>query len=457
MSARCARTSPRGRVRGCGHGSSSTSSAVSTATTVLGLPVSMPVLVAPTALQRMAHPDGEPGMARASAAAGTLMTMSTLATSTPQEVATAAPGAPRWYQLYVTRDRGVSRALVDQAVAHGFQGIAVTVDAPVPGGRLRDHRTGFRVPADLDMPAITAALGRSGGVTVEDFFSVIDPAVTWAELERFAADCPLPIILKGVQTAEDATLACEHGAAAVIVSNHGGRQLDGVAATAEMLPEVVDAVGGRIEVLVDGGIRRGTDVLTALALGARAVLVGRPALWGLAVGGEAGPAGRSGDPGGEIERDLALLGCRSPADVTRAHLAAPGRRTGSAGTAVFHGSGLHSACRGPSWSSRSRRPGKQCAVRIAARTSSPARYDIDVAHRRADRRRDRVASPGTASARAFSVRRQCTPDARARGHCRRCRCVRLRPGPPVSVARRRASAIWCTRERSPAGHGCRSG
>ncbi len=200
----------------------------------------------------------------------------------------------------------------------------MTVDAPVPGGRLRDHRTGFRVPADLDMPAITAALGRSGGVTVEDFFSVIDPAVTWAELERFAADCPLPIILKGVQTAEDAALACEHGAAAVIVSNHGGRQLDGVAATAEILPEVVDAVGGRIEVLVDGGIRRGTDVLTALALGARAVLVGRPALWGLAVDGEAGARKVLGILGGEIERDLALLGCRSPADVTRAHLTLAG-------------------------------------------------------------------------------------------------------------------------------------
>ena len=263
-------------------------SEVSTATTVLGTPVAMPVLVAPTALQRMAHPDGEPGMARAAAAAGTIMTLSTLATSTPAEVAQAAAGAPCWYQLYVTKDRGVSRALADAAVDAGFTAIAVTVDAPVPGRRERDFRTGFRVPSDLDMPAITAALGHSGGVSVEDFFSVVDPSVTWRDLERFAADCPLPVLVKGIQTAEDAALACEHGAAGLVVSNHGGRQLDGVAATAEILPEVVDAVGGRIEVLVDGGIRRGTDVLVALALGARAVLVGRPMLWGLAAGGEAG-------------------------------------------------------------------------------------------------------------------------------------------------------------------------
>ena len=245
-------------------------SSVSTATTVLGTPVGTPVLVAPTALQRMAHPDGEPGMARAAAAAGSLMTLSTLCTSTPAEVSAAAPGAPRWLQLYVTRDRSISRALVDSALDAGFSAIVVTVDAPVPGIRERDHRTGFNVPGDLDMPAVTAALGRSGGVTVEDFFSVVDPALTWSELERFAQDCPLPVLVKGIQTGEDAALACEHGAAGVVVSNHGGRQLDGVSATADILPEVVDAVSGRLEIIVDGGIRRGTDVLVALALGAQA-------------------------------------------------------------------------------------------------------------------------------------------------------------------------------------------
>ena len=294
---------------------------VSTATTVLGTPVSSPVLVAPTALQRMAHPDGEPGMARAAAQAGTIMTLSTLCTSSPAEVAQAAPGAPRWLQLYVTRDRAISAALVDSAVDAGFGAVVVTVDAPVPGRRERDHRAAFRVPADLDMPAVTAALGRTGGVTVEDFFGVVDPTLTWAELERFAASCPLPVILKGIQTAEDAALACEHGAAAVIVSNHGGRQLDGVAGTADMLPEIVDATDGRLEVLVDGGIRRGSDVLVALALGARAVLVGRPALWGLAAGGEQGAHAVLDLLRGEVETGLALLGCTAPGAVSRNHVA----------------------------------------------------------------------------------------------------------------------------------------
>ncbi len=295
-------------------------SAVSTATTVLGAEISMPVLVAPTALQRMAHADGEPGMARAAAAAGTLMTLSTLATSTPAEVAAAAPGTPRWYQLYVTSDRGISGALVEQAVEHDFRAVVVTVDAPVPGNRERDLRTGFTVPGHLDMPAITAALGHTGGVTVEDFFSVIDPSITWEGFEQFAADCPLPVIVKGIQTGEDAALACEHGAAAVIVSNHGGRQLDGVSATADILPEVIDQVDGRMEVYVDGGIRRGTDVLAALALGARAVLVGRPMLWGLAAGGEAGARDVLELLRAELERGLALLGCRSVAEVGAGHV-----------------------------------------------------------------------------------------------------------------------------------------
>jgi isopentenyl diphosphate isomerase/L-lactate dehydrogenase-like FMN-dependent dehydrogenase len=295
-------------------------SEVTTATTVLGTEVATPVLVAPTALQRMAHPDGEPGMARAAAAAGTIMVLSTLATSNAAEVAEAAPGAPRWYQLYVAKDRSVSQALIDAAVDAGFTAIVVTVDAPVPGRRERDLRAAFRVPMELTMPAVSAAIGRSGGVTVEDFFSLIDPSVTWQDLERLVDDSPLPVLVKGVQTGEDAALCCEHGAAGVIVSNHGGRQLDCVAATAEMLPEVVDAVEGRAEVLVDGGIRRGTDALVALALGARAVLVGRPALWGLCAGGEAGARDVLGLLTSEVERGLALLGCATPAQVTRAHV-----------------------------------------------------------------------------------------------------------------------------------------
>jgi isopentenyl diphosphate isomerase/L-lactate dehydrogenase-like FMN-dependent dehydrogenase len=281
----------------------------------------MPVLVAPTALQRMAHPDGEPGMARAAAAAGTIMTLSTLATATPAEVAAAAPGAPRWFQVYVLRDRGVTRALVDQAVDAGFGALVLTVDAPRAGRRERDLRTGFAVPSGVDMPAVTAACGTSAGVTPERFFTLVDPTLTWADLERLVADSPLPVLVKGVQTGEDAALAAEHGAAGVIVSNHGGRQLDGVAAAIDLLPEVVEEVGGRLEVLVDGGVRRGTDVLVALALGARAVLVGRPALWGLAAGGEAGARRVLELLRAELERDLTLLGCLAPGDVGRRHVA----------------------------------------------------------------------------------------------------------------------------------------
>jgi isopentenyl diphosphate isomerase/L-lactate dehydrogenase-like FMN-dependent dehydrogenase len=295
-------------------------SAVSTATTVLGTSVSMPVLVAPTAIQRLAHPDGEPGMARAASAAGTLMCLSTLATATPAEVAAAAPGAPRWFQLYVFRDRGVTRALVEEAVEHGYGAIVLTVDAPMLGRRERDLRTGFRVPEDVTVPSVAAALGRWQGATPLELLGQIDPSLTWAGLAELRSLSSLPLVLKGIQTAEDAALAVEHGADAIVVSNHGGRQLDAVAPTAELLPEVVEAVGGRIEVYVDGGVRRGSDVVKALALGARAVLVGRPPLWGLACGGEAGARRVLELLRDEIGVALALCGCPSPEAVGREHL-----------------------------------------------------------------------------------------------------------------------------------------
>jgi len=295
-------------------------SEVTTTTNVLGTEIALPVVVAPVALQRMAHPDGEPGMARAAAGAGTIMTLSTLATSDAAEVARAAPHSPRGYQLYVTRDRGVSQSLVDAAVDHGYRAIVVTVDAPAPGRRERDLRTGFRVPRGLDMPAVTASLGRSSGVTVEDFFSIVDPSFDWSAFERFAADCPLPVLVKGVHAPADASLAVDHGAAAVVVSNHGGRQLDGVPATARLLPRVVEAVDGRAEVLVDGGIRRGSDIAVALALGARTVLLGRPMLWGLALDGEAGARHVLELLRAELTSTLALLGARCPDEVTSDHL-----------------------------------------------------------------------------------------------------------------------------------------
>jgi isopentenyl diphosphate isomerase/L-lactate dehydrogenase-like FMN-dependent dehydrogenase len=216
----------------------------------------------------------------------------------------------------------VSQALVDEAEAAGYQALVLTVDAPRAGRRERDLRTGFGVPAELDMPAVSAAIGSSAGITPAGFFDLVDRSLTWRDLEALIADSPLPVVLKGVHHPEDARIACEVGAAGVVVSNHGGRQLDNVPATADLLGPVVDAVGGRVEVLVDGGIRRGTDVVAALALGARAVLIGRPGLYGLAVGGEVGVRHVLELLRAEVELALTLLGCPSPACVGREHLAA---------------------------------------------------------------------------------------------------------------------------------------
>ena len=294
-------------------------SEVSAATTVLGIPVSMPLLVAPTAIQRLAHPDGEPGMARAAAAAGTLMCLSTLATATAAEVAQAAPGAPRWFQLYVFRDRGVTRSFVEQAEEHGYGAIVLTVDAPRLGRRERDLRTGFRVPEEISVPSM-AALGGWEGATPLELLAAIDPSLSWDDLEELRSLAPLPLVLKGVQTVEDARLAVEHGIDAIVVSNHGGRQLDAVAPTAELLPEIAEAVADKIEVYVDGGIRRGSDAVKALALGARAVLAGRAPLWGLACDGETGARRVLELLGDEIELALALCGCASPEQVGPAHV-----------------------------------------------------------------------------------------------------------------------------------------
>lgn len=296
-------------------------SAVETRTTVLGTEVSMPLLLAPIAFQRMAHPDGEAATARAAAAAGTLMCLSTVATTSPGEVAAAAPGGARWFQLYVFKDDGVTRALTQQAVDAGFSAIVITVDTPYLGRRERDLRTGFRVPPEISVPSWRAAVGTDRGGSPQEMFSLISPSLSWRDLERLAADSPLPVVVKGLLTGEDARLAREHGAAAIAVSNHGGRQLDGVPASLDALPEVVEAVEGRTEVYVDGGIRRGADVLKALALGARAALCGRPYLWALAVGGEEGVRHVLELLREEIHLGLALLGCTTPGAVTRAHVA----------------------------------------------------------------------------------------------------------------------------------------
>jgi 4-hydroxymandelate oxidase len=279
---------------------------VSTGTTVLGTDIALPVLIAPVALQRMAHPDGELATARAAASAGTIMCLSTAATVRPAEVAAAAPEAARWFQVYVFGDRSLTEELIAEAVANGFSALVFTVDVPYLGRRERDLRVDFKIPEHLTPAGDIFGLG-------------FDAGVSWRDLE-WLAGYGRPVVVKGILTAEDARLACEHGAAAVVVSNHGGRQLDGVPAALDALEEVVEAVDGRAEVLLDGGVRRGTDVLKALALGARAVLIGRAMIWGLAAAGEEGVTEVLRLLRDEVELGLALLGCPSPAHVTRAHV-----------------------------------------------------------------------------------------------------------------------------------------
>jgi isopentenyl diphosphate isomerase/L-lactate dehydrogenase-like FMN-dependent dehydrogenase len=292
----------------------------STRVELLGGEVSMPVLVAPVAYQGLVDPDGEEAMARAAAAEGTVMCLSTLATRRPGPVAAAAPGGRRWFQLYCFQEEAVTRALIEEACECGYEAIVVTVDAPRGGNRERDRRTGFEIPAELGVPNVEAALGSGRAITIEETFELMEPALSWDYLADLVADCRVPVLVKGVLTAEDAAEAIERGVAGVVVSNHGGRQLDRCLATADALPEVVDAVEGRGAVLVDGGIRRGVDVAVALALGADAVLVGRPALCGLAVGGEEGARRVLALLREELELTLALCGCASPAELTRAHV-----------------------------------------------------------------------------------------------------------------------------------------
>jgi isopentenyl diphosphate isomerase/L-lactate dehydrogenase-like FMN-dependent dehydrogenase len=292
---------------------------VTTRTTVLGADVSMPVLVAPTAFHRLAHPDGEGAVARAAAAAGTVFCLSTLSSLSPAEVASAAPEGLRWFQLYWSRDRGFTSEIVASAVEAGFSAILLTVDLPVAGRRERDLRAAFELPVDLPLPNLPRHLG--GGNFHAALGEVVDPTITWRDLEWLASLSELPIVVKGILTAEDARLACGHGVAGVVVSNHGGRQLDGVAATLDALPEVVETCAGEITVLLDGGVRRGSDVVKAIALGARAVLVGRAVLWGLAVGGEAGVRRVLELLQAEVELALTLLGCPSPEAIVPAHVA----------------------------------------------------------------------------------------------------------------------------------------
>jgi len=294
-------------------------SAVGTGVTVLGTPVQLPVLVAPMAYQRLATDQGERATARAAAAAGTVMLVSTLATVPLEDVAAAAPGAPRWFQLYVHKDRGLTEELVRRAATAGYRALVLTVDLPVLGYRPRDERNAFTLPEGLEMANVGRTTEDTDEMSALRLYAAreMDAALTPADIEWLRGLADLPVLVKGVLRGDDARLAVEAGAAGVIVSNHGGRQLDGAIAGADALPEVAAAVGGRAEVYVDGGVRRGTDVVKALALGARAVLVGRPVLWGLACGGEEGAVQVLDGLRAELVRALALCGTPSPAEVTR--------------------------------------------------------------------------------------------------------------------------------------------
>jgi 4-hydroxymandelate oxidase len=293
-------------------------STIDTSTTVLGIDVPFPVLVAPTAFHRLADPEGEVATARATKALGSVMVASTLATTSLEDI--AATGVNRWFQLYVQKDRGLTRELVARAVAAGYGAIVLTVDTPFIGIRYTELRNRFQLPEGLTLANFGDGLaaggvglaaggvglaaggsgaGRDSASGLRAFSEQFDQTLDWRDLEWLCGECTgagLPVVAKGILTDIDARRAVDAGVAGVVVSNHGGRQLDGDPATLDALPEVVDEVGGDTEVLLDGGVRTGPDVVKALALGARAVLVGRPVLWGLAAGGQAG-----------VERVLSLL------------------------------------------------------------------------------------------------------------------------------------------------------
>jgi len=311
-----------------------------TATTVLGIASTSPVWIAPTAMQRMCSPEGECDTARAAAATGTPMVLSSLATRTVEDVCDAAldahgaaaqdarsdesarsePSAPVLMQIYVSKDRGFTRELVARCERAGCRGFVLTVDTPVWGVRERDITNAFRVPEgmcieNLVRPGVPS--GHTGRGMGESLGWTIDDALSWKDLEALCKWTDLPVLVKGVCRGDDALRAIDSGARGVIVSNHGGRQLDGAPPTAESLPSVADAVDGRAAVLVDGGIRRGVDVVRALALGADAVLIGRPILWGLATAGEPGVRRVLELLRHEVDIAMALAGCPDVESITR--------------------------------------------------------------------------------------------------------------------------------------------
>lgn len=281
-------------------------------TTVLGTRIPFPLLLSPTGYQTLLHPEGEVETARGAGASGVLMILSTVSTQSLEQVASAAAG-PLWFQLYLVREAEVNEWLIRRAERNGYKAIVLTVDAYVTGNRERDRRNGFSMdtlPAGNllerteDAPAPVRAAERHTDLGWKEDLS-------WRDVEWLRSKTKLPVVVKGLLTAEDAVMAADHGAQAVVVSNHGGRQLDGAPATLEVLPEIVEAVGDRLEIYLDGGVRRGADILKAVALGARAVCIGRPYLWGLAADGARGVAAVIEQFRFEFDVAMALTGKRN--------------------------------------------------------------------------------------------------------------------------------------------------
>jgi 4-hydroxymandelate oxidase len=293
----------------------------STVTQILGEQIAMPIITAPTAFHGLVNPEGELASVRGTGDAGTIFVASTLSTRSLEEVAAERKG-PLWFQLYVSKDRGATERLVERAVKAGYCALCVTVDTPISGRRERDERNSFILPENLQIPNLEGiGMDRmkptSGSAFAAHFTQMLDPTLTWKDIDWLQAISPLPIVLKGIMRHEDARLAVQHGAKALVVSNHGGRQLDDTPGTIDVLPEIVEAVDGQIEVLVDGGIRRGTDVLKALALGADAVLVGRPIVWGLTISGREGVRAVLEHLRAELDSAMALVGRRTVREIDR--------------------------------------------------------------------------------------------------------------------------------------------
>nr|XP_037270960.1 peroxisomal (S)-2-hydroxy-acid oxidase GLO3-like isoform X1 [Rhipicephalus microplus] len=286
---------------------------INTSTTLLGQAVSFPVGLAPSAVHKIAHPEGEISTAKAAKDAGTLMILSSLSTFSLEDVRAAAPGCLLWQQTYIFRDRTITKSLVERAASMGFSAIVVTADSPVLGDTVRRHAYRTILPRGLSFANTEGACskGFDGCEPKSKYSSDMEsrPSATWEDIEWLRRLSGLPVVVKGVLTAQAALAAHQHGAAAVIVSNHGGRQLDGTPATIDVLPEIVAAVGDKMEVYLDSGVRTGADVVKALALGARAVFVGRPVLWGLAHDGKQGVDRMLQILREELERTMQLLGC----------------------------------------------------------------------------------------------------------------------------------------------------